>query len=322
MRSLLEILAAGDFVTGEEAARELGITRAAVWKRIDALRAEGWEIRSAGKRGYRLETGDSLRPETWTGRLTTRRLGRGENRWLQETDSTNTQVKRMAMAGAPDGSLCLAAMQTAGRGRLDRRWVSPAGKGLWLTVLLRPRLAPQQAPMITFCAALAMARAVRETTGLSAALKWPNDLVLDGRKVCGILLEMGADPERIEYVAVGTGLNVLPGAYPPELADRAVSLGELQPALPPRREILTAYLAALETAVDRLEGEGAASILADCRARMCTLGQPVRVSGSVSFAGVAEELDEDGALLVRDEDGTLRRVVAGDVSVRGVMGYV
>lgn len=321
MRSIVEILSEGKYVSGEEISRELGVSRAAVWKRINALREQGWQIESGGKRGYRLISGDSLAPELWTGSLTTTRLGRGENRYLAETDSTNTQVKQMAMQGAPDGSLCLAECQTAGKGRLGRRWVSPAGQGLWMSVLLRPHIKPDQAPLITLCAAMAMARAVQEVSGEACVIKWPNDLVHGGKKICGILLELGADPDAIEYVVVGTGLNMRRGAYPPELAERAISVEEFAP-LPKRRDIVVHYLEALEGLIDRLEEGGFAAIEAEYVKNSCTLGKRVQVTGGVSLLGTAEAIDETGALLVRDDEGQLHRVLSGDVSVRGVMGYV
>lgn len=321
MRDIVEMLSGGAFISGEAISRELGISRAAVWKRISVLREQGWQIESGGKRGYRLISGDSLAPALWVGSLTTRQLGRGENRCLAETDSTNIQVKHMALAGAPHGSLCLAECQTAGRGRLGRTWISPSGQGLWLSVLLRPRLSPEQAPLITLCAALAMNQAVRETTALPSAIKWPNDLVCGGRKLCGILLEMSADPDVIEYVVVGTGVNVRKGAYPPELARQAAALEDFAPP-PLRRTLVVHYLAALEALLDCLEAEGFPGIEDAYRAQSCTLGSRVNVSGSVNFTGVAEGIDETGALLVRDDEGRLRRVLSGDVSVRGVMGYV
>ncbi|MGN0779047.1 MAG: biotin--[acetyl-CoA-carboxylase] ligase [Aristaeellaceae bacterium] len=321
MKTILAMLSSGQYVSGERISRELGVSRAAVWKKIDALRDMGWQIESGGKRGYRLLAGDTLEPALWEGSLTTRQMGRGENRALRETTSTNTQVKQMALAGAPHGSLCVSEMQSAGKGRLGRAWVSPEGKGLWVSVLLRPALPPEQAPLITLCAAMAMARAVEETAGIVAHIKWPNDLVYQGRKLCGILLEVSADPDRVEYVVVGTGLNVLRGAYPPELAERAAAIEEfVQPPL--RRDILTHYLAALEDVLDKLTASGMAGIAAEYTARSCTLGSQVNVVGAVNLTGRAEALDESGALLVRTEDGVLHRVLSGDVSVRGVMGYV
>ncbi len=321
MRSILEILSDGQYVSGEEISREMGISRAAVWKRIGVLKEQGWQIESGGKRGYRLESGDSLAPELWKGKLTTRYMGQGENRYLAETDSTNVQVKQMAIAGAPGGSLCVAECQTAGKGRLGRQWISPAGQGLWISLLLRPHLTPSHAPLITLCTAMAMSRAVQEVTGADCAIKWPNDLVHNGKKICGILLEMGADPDAIEYVVVGTGLNVKKGAYPPELAERAIAIEEFAP-VPKRRDLIVHYLTAMEALMDKLEEGGFEAIMDTYRANSCTLGSRVHVSGSVDFVGVAESIDETGALLVRDDEGQLRRVLSGDVSVRGVMGYV
>lgn len=322
MRDILEMLAGGGYVSGEKISAELGVSRAAVWKRMEALRAQGYQIESAGRRGYRLLPGDALDPELWRGALTTRELGRGEVCYRPEMGSTNTVLKEMAVSGAPHGSLCLCDRQSAGRGRLGRQWVSPAGQGLWCSTLLRPRLKPQEAPFVTFCAAMALAEAIDGLCGVHARIKWPNDVVIHGKKCCGILLEMAADPDRLEYVVAGTGVNLQPGAYPPELRDRAISLAEVTERPPLRRKMLLAYLAALEPLMDRLEQAGFAALLPDYAARSCTLGSRVQVSGSVNLTGVAEDLDAVGALLVRDDGGTLHRVLSGDVSVRGVMGYV
>lgn len=322
MRTVLEILASGEYVSGEAISRELGVSRTAVWKQIHSLQENGWNIESAGRKGYRLIAGDSLAPELWTSQLTTEVVGRGENRYLETVGSTNTEVKKMAANGAPAGSLCLSECQTAGKGRLGRAWNSPAGQGLWVSVLLRPRLHPSQAPFITFCTAMAMERAVREVTCLPTAIKWPNDLVCAGKKLCGILLECSADPDCIEYVVIGTGLNVYKDAYPPELADKATSICELVEKAPLRRTLLVHYLAALEEYVGRLEKDGFASFAQEYRMRSCTLNSRVHVTGAVDLTGIAEDMDDTGALLVRTDDGALHRVLSGDVSVRGVMGYV
>ncbi len=263
---------------------------------------------------------NDLSPALWQHLLSTRALGRAVSHYEHTLTSTNLILKDMAKQGAPHGSLCLCECQTAGRGRLDRSWSSPEGQGVWLSVLLRPRLKPEQAPLITFACALAMARAVRRVTGLSAQIKWPNDLVLNGRKLCGILLEMGFDASGL-YVVAGTGLNVRRGAYPQELHDRAIAIEECAET-PNRGGIIAAYLEELEIAVDALEQDGFAGIAADYRATSVTLGSQVQVIGAEVFAGMAQDIGEDGSLLVQREDGTLQRVLAGDVSVRGVMGYV
>ena len=291
MRDILEMLAGGGFVSGEKISAELGISRAAVWKRVEALRAQGYAIESAGRRGYRLVPGDALDPSLWKGALTTRELGRGEVRYQAEVSSTNTVLKEMAVGGAPQGSLCLCDRQTAGR--------------------VEHALEERE-----------LAEAIDRLCGTQARIKWPNDVVIQGKKCCGILLEMAADPDRLEYVVVGTGVNLQPGAYPPELKDRAISLAELTDRPPLRREMLCAYLAALEPLVDTLEASGFPALLPAYTARSCTLGSRVQVSGGMELTGLAESLDASGALMVRDDAGELHRVLSGDVSVRGIMGYV
>ena len=262
----------------------------------------------------------SLTPAGGTPRLRTRALGRCLNHCEHTLTSTNLVLKDMARQGAPHGCTCLCECQTAGRGRMDRSWSSPEGQGVWLSVLLRPRMKVEEAPLITFCCALAMAKAVREVTALDAKIKWPNDLVLHGRKLCGILLEMGFDAQGF-WVVAGTGLNVRENAYPPELAKQATSIAEWA-AVPDRGRIVAAYLGALEDALEAVENRGFAGIAEDFRRECITLGSQVQVIGTdATFTGVAEDVDSTGALLVRTE-GELRRVLAGDVSVRGVMGYV
>lgn len=261
-----------------------------------------------------------LSPALWAPSLTTRALGRSINHYEQTLTSTNAVLKDMAKQGAPHGSLCLCECQTAGRGRMDRQWSSPEGQGIWLSVLLRPTLKPEDAPLITFACALAMSKAVHQVTALNARIKWPNDLVLNGRKLCGILLEMGFDAQGM-YIVAGTGLNIRRGAYPDELADRAISIEECA-AVPDRGAIIAAYLSALEEAVSAIEQQGFAGIAEAYRAASITLGSQVNVSGAAELSGIAEDADASGALLVRTSDGVLHRVLAGDVSVRGVMGYV
>ena len=262
----------------------------------------------------------SLLPAHWTPLLQTRALGRAVNHYEHTLTSTNLVLKDMAKQGAPHGSLCLCECQTAGRGRMNRQWSSPEGQGVWLSVLLQPDMPAENAPLITFCCALAIAKAVRQVASLDAKIKWPNDLVLHGRKLCGILLEMGFDAQGY-YVVAGTGLNVRRNAYPPELAERATSIEEWAD-VPDRGTIVAAYLAALEDALTAVEQHGFAGIAEDFRRECITLGSQVHVLGTdTDFTGVAEDIDETGALLVQAE-GELRRVLAGDVSVRGVMGYV
>ncbi len=324
MDDLLNMLADRDYVSGEEISRRLGVTRAAVWKRIQALREQGFMIESAGKKGYHLvRPYDSLLPVFVKRGLHTEWAGQPPMIYSESMTSTNIVLKQAAESGAAHGTVALCEEQTAGRGRRGRGWVSPRGQGLWVSLLARPALSPGRAQLITFAAAIAMAEAVEKETGLDILIKWPNDLVLQGKKVCGILLELSGDVETIAYVVIGTGLNVGENAYPQELRESAISLKDVIGHHVERAQVLRSYLAAMEQNMDSLEREGLPGILQAYERKSCTLHRSVRVSGGgEEFLGTAVGLDENGALLVKLEDGTIRRVLAGDVSVRGVMGYV
>lgn len=255
------------------------------------------------------------RVENWQKLLKTQWAGRPEAICEATLPSTNTRLKEAAKQGALHGTVCLAETQTAGKGRLGRSWFSPPGRGLWVSVLVKPAMPMERWPHLTLAAALAMAKAV-EKQAAKPAIKWPNDLVLEGKKICGILLEMGPD-----FVIVGTGLNLRPGSYPEELKDKAASLEELSGRPADRDTILADYLLYLEEAVEALEKEGLQGIREAYEKRSCTLGRQVVVSGGMDARGRAESLDENGALILRLENGETCRVLAGDVSVRGVMGY-
>ncbi len=320
---LLEMLAEVPYISGEEISRRLKVTRAAVWKRVQALREQGFVIESAGKKGCHLVwPEDSLLPVFVKKGLDTKWAGQPPIIYSESMTSTNIVLKQAAENGAAHGTVALCEEQTSGRGRRGRGWVSLKGQGLWVSLLMRPWIPPNRAQLITFAAALSMAEAVEKETGLSIQIKWPNDLTLNGKKVCGILLELSGDVESIAYVVVGTGVNVGRNAYPPELAGKAISLADVLDHSVKRAPILRAYLAAMERYMESLVRDGMSGILQAYEKRSCTLGRWVLVSGGgEDFSGVAAGLDESGALLVKLEDGAIRRVLAGDVSVRGVMGY-
>ena len=330
MDELLRLLSGAEHVSGEALCKQLGMTRAAVWKRMEKLRAEGYDIRSAGKLGYRLyPVENSLLPGYVAADLRTRWAGRGQIDYAAEMDSTNAHARRMAREGAPNGSLALCNSQTAGRGRLGRAWQTPPGEALTLSMVIRPKLPTQLAQLCTFAAAVAVCEAVEGLYGLQAQIKWPNDVVLGGRKLAGILSEMYADADGLAYVVPGVGVNVRQQAFAGELADKATSLllelRKHNPHAPPlcRRQLLTAFLSRMEHAVDALERDGYEGIREAYEARTATLGRDVHVvSVTESYTARALRVDETGALIVRDERGNERRVLSGDVSVRGLMGYV
>lgn len=262
-------------------------------------------------------------------RLNTRWAGKGDVIYREEIPSTNTLLKELARAGAPAGSVAVCDFQSAGRGRLQRVWQAAAGETLPVSLLLKPRLTPEQIPLCTLGAAVAAAQAIEQVCPeLRAGIKWPNDVVIGGRKCVGILCEGAFDPEGRLCVIMGVGFNGNQRTFPPELAASATSLflekqrqdPDAEPVI--LRELLTAFLEAAEKAADRLEEGGLPAILPEYRARSVTIGSAVRViAPTEEYIGQAEGMDASGSLLVRDGSGVLRTVVCGDVSVRGLMGY-
>ncbi len=320
---LLSLLTAagGGWVSGAEISRRLGVSRTAIWKHIEALRLLGYEIEAAPRKGYRLVARpDLLTPEEVRAGLATRRLGRVVE-YRETVGSTNDLAKEMARQGAPEGLLVLAEQQTAGKGRLGRSWTTPPGAAIAMSLVLRPDLPPHAAPRITLGAAVAVTEAVREAAGVAAGIKWPNDVQVNGRKLCGILTEMEAEMDRVAFVVLGIGLNVTlrREQMDPSFRETATSLA-LEGAPPVRRAALVqAILARFEAVYDELLGDRFDRVLDRWRALSVTLGQAVRVlglDGQPVLEGVAEEVDQEGALLVRDGAGQVHRVVSGEVSLR------
>ena len=240
---------------------------------------------------------------------------------LTVVDSTNAFLFREGLKGAPDGSVCVSDEQTAGKGRLDRVWNSPAGKGLWLSVLLRPDLNAEDTPLLTYCAALAMSDALREAAGIKNEIKWPNDLVVNGKKICGILCASSFENGKPSFAVIGTGVNLLEGSYPEELSDRAISVEDMG-GKTDREALMQAYLRYLKAHVDTLVKGNKASMLKEVSDRCVTVGREVEVTGSIQTHGMAESIGPEGELIIREPNGVRKAIFCGDVSVRGVMGYV
>ena len=249
--------------------------------------------------------------------------GRGEIAYETMMNSTNIRAKEMARNGAPHGSLAVCDHQTAGRGRMSRRWETPAGEALTQSMVLRPKLPIEQSQLCTFAAALAAAKAIEEVCPeLKPGIKWPNDVVIGGKKCAGILCEMVLDGSGYAVIP-GVGININQKVFDGELADKATSLFLETGKQQDRWQVLCAYLKYMEEAIDCLEWGLWEGIQDEYLSRSVTLGSRVRVAGTdMEFVGTAKAVDETGALIVTDEQGTDRRVLSGDVSVRGLMGYV
>lgn len=303
---------------GKALARALGlgrpVSRAVLWKRVESLRKLRYRVVGSPESGYRLAASPDV-PYPWEIRdgLKAGRMGR-EMVFYSATDSTNARAKVLAEAGAPEGTVVAADRQWAGRGRMGRRWHSPAGVNLYLTVLLRPPLPPSRVPPIALVAAVATARAL-EGVGVRPDLKWPNDLFVEGRKVSGILAELSAEADRVDYVLLGIGVNVneplarLPAEIRAIAGSLRASLGRGVGRVPLARGILSE--------LDQLYGqylrEGFAPLRRQWERRSTLWGKTVRVEiGPRSLVGTAVSLDDGGALLVR-VGRRLERVLAGDV---------
>lgn len=325
-RLLTLLLQSRDRVTSGEALSEaLGVTRAAVWKEIDALRREGYTVEAATRRGYRL-TGlpNLLTPQLVEAQMATCLTGQ-RIYCLPQTDSTILHANRLILEGAPDGTVVIADRQTAGMGRLGRSFDSPAGQGVYLSMILEPHCDNAALGLLTSYAGLAVCAAIEGVTGLSSQIKWPNDIILEGRKVCGILTRLVSDAESgtITHAIVGMGVNVGQRSFPPELEDKAISLWQATGTDHPRAALAGGMIDALNRMlrVERWLDHPPEVALNELRRRSCTIGRRVTViSPTASREGVALDIDSGGGLLVRFGD-RVETVASGEVSVRGVLGY-
>ncbi len=240
----------------------------------------------------------------------------------QEIDSTNIQARRLAEEGAPHGSVIVAEAQTAGRGRHGRSWVSEPGSGLWFSLLLRPDYLPDRASMVTLVAAMAVTKGIRRITGQPAEIKWPNDVVLEGKKVCGILTELNARIERINYIIVGIGINIRRQQFPPELREKATSLEQDQELQIDRNLLLEAVLEEFELYYGQfLQRLDVSLFQEEYEQLLVNRNRQVQVLDPAGdYQGIARGINEKGELLVECGQG-LVRVNAGEVSVRGIYGY-
>jgi BirA family biotin operon repressor/biotin-[acetyl-CoA-carboxylase] ligase len=308
-----------DGVSGAQLAEQLAISRAAIWARIEELRRVGFEIEAGPHFGYRLAgEPDALLADDLLARFgETKIIGR-DIQVFEQTTSTNDVAEKLARDGVKEGAVVFAESQTRGRGRLGRAWLSPAHKGLWFSVLLRPNLHPQETTQLTVISATALRRAIKTVAGLSAEIKWPNDLLLGGKKVAGILTEMSAEMDRVRHVILGIGVDVNQGAeeFPPELRKTATSLKMESGREISRAELAVEILRELDFDYARI-GAGKFSEVADeWEAACATIGRDVTVHvGDRRFRGHAESLDDDGALLIRTEHGHLERIIGGDVTL-------
>lgn len=307
------------YVSGEEISRMLGVSRTAVWKHMRRLKEKGYEIESHSKIGYRLvNSPDKLDENELSGLLTGKIIGQSLI-YRESVGSTNELAKELALGGAVEGTVVVAEEQTMGKGRRGRTWYSPAGKGLWFTVILRPPISPADAAKLTLVTAVAVTKIIREMTGLPAGIKWPNDVLVSGRKAAGILTEMSAEIETVNHLVIGIGVNfnLDPGAIPSELAEIATSVTRAGVETVSRAALLAGILNNLDDLYQDFLNGNFPHILSAWKEMSVTLNRQVKVESiGMSEEGMAIDIDEDGALLLQIKDGTIKKVLAGDVSLR------
>lgn len=331
-RQILKMLreAGEDYVSGQSLCDYLGVSRQAVWKNIGQLKEYGYQIESVSGKGYRLvarpdklyepEMEGYLSPDGFCKRIECH----------DQIDSTNIRAKQLAEAGEPEGTLVVADRQTAGRGRRGRGWLAEAGVGIWMSLLLRPRLEPAQLSGITLIAALAVNRVIREISGAESQIKWPNDIVLGGKKICGILTEVSSEMNYIHYVVTGIGINVNTAQFPAEMQDIATSLYLETGHRVDRTALIGRFTEVYGDYYEQYLRDGnLRAFVEEYNQMLVNLDQQVTIyHGMVEEAdpsqieiGIARGINADGALLV-EVDGVCKAVVSGEVSVRGIYGYV
>lgn len=322
---ILEFLKQQDgFISGQRICDELGVSRTAVWKYMNSLKKEGYEIESVTRKGYRLlQSPDVLTKDAIVSYLPDGVVS-GELCCFESIDSTNEEAKRRGEAGASDGSVYVADNQTSGKGRRGRSWLSPSGDDIFFTILLRPDLPLSCVSMITLVAASAVSEAIDKVTGQNSQIKWPNDIVINRKKVCGILTEMNMEIDSIAYVVVGIGINVNRMEFREDIADMATSLkkecGHNIERAALLSEILTAFFRDYK---QFLEKQDLSPFLKYYNQKLVNVGREVKIiKKGEEIIRTAIGINDRGELLVQDDEGRTEHIFSGEVSVRGIYGYV
>jgi len=304
------------YVSGAMMSQELNVSRTAVWKQIRKLEVAGYEIEASTKLGYRLVySPDAISSEELTEARSSEKFGQSVH-YYEQVKSTQDAARELAEAGAPEGTLVLAEEQTGGRGRMGRGWVSPQGKGIWMSMVMRPHVPIHCAPQLTLLTAVALCRSLRRLTGLPIGIKWPNDLLIHGKKISGILLESAAEDERLKYIVAGVGIsvNLSERDYPEELLAKATSLRIEAGEAFSRSAIVKDFLAEWETLYDLFLQEGFSAIAALWESLSVSIGQKVRlITPQGELEGVPVGLEESGAIRVERSDGSIVTIFSAEM---------
>ncbi len=307
----------GTWISGESLSRRIGVTRSAVWKSISNLREEGYGIESSPNKGYRFfRVSEMLLPDEIGEGLDTEVFGKREIFHFRETGSTNARAREFAIRGAPEGTLVVSERQSQGRGRKGRIWFSPPQTGIYASLILRPSMPPNDAPKITLMTAVSAAEALLHLTELDVRIKWPNDILIKGKKIAGILTEISTEMDAIDYVVIGLGMNVNNPDFPNNISERATSVLIETGVRFPRVRIVREYLRRQETYYRVLKTSGFAPILRRWKELADIIGQRIKVEMiDKTTIGYVEDIDPEGVLILKDMKGASHRIFSGDVTL-------
>lgn len=311
------------YISGEDISKTLNVSRTAVWKHINELRKDGYVIESSSKKGYRFVQAPDILDRREINIPQGQLIG-GNIQHFAEIDSTNNYAKKIASEGCAHGTVVVADRQTMGRGRIGRQWQSDSADGLWFSIVTRPELEPENIQVITLAASVAVVEAIKETQGIICGIKWPNDIILDGRKLGGILTELSAEPGHVNYVVVGIGINVNQDLehFDYEIRQKAVSLKMYDNKPVQRSKLLGSILTSFEKLYKSVLLGKNKDIIDKWSEYSVTIGKEVKVAyRNVEYIGTAQSIAADGRLIVKCKDGVTREISAGEIQVRGLLGY-
>lgn len=312
------------YISGQQLCEQFQVSRTAVWKVIDQLKKEGYQIEAVRNRGYRLIDSPDVMSKAEIESLMDTKWAGSNVVYYDEIDSTNNRAKEAGDNKAPHGTLFVADMQVAGKGRRGRVWQSPAGSSIYMTILLYPEISPLKAPQLTLVMAIAVAEGIKEVTGLDTKIKWPNDIVVNGRKICGILTEMSTEIDYINHVVIGAGINVNQDDFPEDIRKTASSLKMELGKQVKRSELIAAIMKSFEKDYEIfVKTEDLSGLQELYNSMLVNLDRDVKVlEPGNEYEAHALGINKTGELIVRTAEGEEKEIYAGEVSVRGVYGYV
>lgn len=312
------------YISGQQLCEQFQVSRTAIWKVIDQLKKEGYQIEAVRNKGYRLIDSPDVMSKAEIESLMNTKWAGSNVVYYDEIDSTNNRAKEAGNSGMANGTLFVADMQVAGKGRRGRVWQSPSGSSIYMTILLYPKISPLKAPQLTLVMAIAVAEGIQAVTGLDTKIKWPNDIVVNGKKICGILTEMSTEIDYINHVVIGVGINVNQESFPEDIRKTATSLKIELGQKVKRSELIAAVMKSFEKNYEIfVKTEDLSGLQELYNSMLVNLNRDVKVlEPGNEYEAHALGINRTGELIVRTPDGEEKEIYAGEVSVRGVYGYV